>query len=247
MNRKLLLVITCYVALHCSANAQNPPFDPDEGALSSVKPRIPEPMVFDLIRPLGAERGEIEVNSLFRFHPADRPRRMQWAPEVEYAFLRGYGVEFELPLENGAIENWKGAIQGTLPGPWKKTFIQGWQALGEVHRKTGSSRINVLYLAGTRWHRKWSAFSMTGIERERGYGTAHAFLGNYSLFYHHRRSVTYGLESNFKGTGLSGRSVLLMPQAQFHKDRLNFQLGAGWRAPLNGSGLQIGWRLSREF
>ena len=43
-----------------------PRHDPDEGTLSSIKPQIPEPVVFDLVRPLGAERGEFEVNSLFR-------------------------------------------------------------------------------------------------------------------------------------------------------------------------------------
>lgn len=54
--------------------------DPDEGTLSSVRPRIPEPMVYDLIRPLGAEKGEFEVNSLFRIKPAQYPATLQWAP-----------------------------------------------------------------------------------------------------------------------------------------------------------------------
>jgi hypothetical protein len=227
--------------------AQNQPYDPDEGTLSSIKPRIPEPMVFDLIRPLGAERGEIEVNSLFRFRPRDNPRRLLWAPEIEYAFLEGYGIEFELPMENGRVDSWKGAIQGTLPGPWKKKFIHGWQALGEVSREGGHSRIDLMYLAGARWHRNWSAFSMTGVERESGMKAAHAFLGNYSLFFHLRDTVSYGLESNIKGRGNSGRGLLLMPQAQFRKSRLNLQVGAGWRWHNGTSGLQIGWRLSREF
>lgn len=204
-------------------------------------------MVFDLIRPLGAERGEFEVNTLFRFNPGDNPRQLQWAPEIEYAFLEGYGIEFELPMENGHIDSWKGAIQGTLPGPWKKTFIHGWQALGEVSNAGGNSRIDLMYLAGARWHRNWSAFSMTGVERERGTSVAHAFLGNYSLFFHLRDNVSYGLESNIKGRGYSGRYLLLMPQAQFRKSRLNLQVGAGWTWHNGTSGLQIGWRLSREF
>lgn len=223
------------------------PVDPDEGTLSSVKPRIPEPMVFDLIRPLGAERGEVEVNSLFRFSPGDRPRQLLWAPEVEYAFLEGYGIEFELPMENARIDSWKGAIQGTLPGPWRKKFIQGWQALGELSREGDHSKINLLYLAGARWHRNWSAFSMTGIERERGGRVAYAFLGNYSLFFHQRDTFNYGLETNFKGRGVSGRGVLLMPQALFRRSRLNLQAGAGWRWHTGASGFVIGWRLSREF
>jgi hypothetical protein len=229
------------------ALAQNQPFDPDEGTLSSIKARIPEPMVFDLIRPLGAQRGEFEVNSLFRFSPTDKPRRLLWAPEIEYAFLEGYGIEFELPMENGSIDSWKGAIQGTLAGPWKKTFIHGWQVLGEKIRGGGYSKVDLMYLAGARWHRDWSAFSMTGVERESGTQAAHAFLGNYSLFFHLRDTVSYGLESNIKGRGNSGRGLLLMPQAQFRKSRLNLQVGAGCRWRKGTGGLQIGWRLSREF
>jgi hypothetical protein len=248
LNRSASFVIICVLVLGLRpALAQNQPIDPDEGTLSSIKPRIPEPMVFDLIRPLGSQRGEIEVNSLFRFSPGDRPRRLLWAPEIEYAFLEGYGVEFELPMENGRVDSWKGAIQGTLPGPWKKKFIHGWQALGEVSREGGHSRIDLMYLAGARWHRNWSAFSMTGVERESGTRAAHAFLGNYSLFFHLRDTVSYGLESNIKGRGNSGRGLLLMPQAQFRKSRLNLQVGAGWRWHNGTGGLQIGWRLSREF
>jgi hypothetical protein len=248
LNRSASFAISWILVLGLRlALAQNQPFDPDEGTLASIKPRIPEPMVFDLIRPLGAQRGEIEVNSLFRFNPGDKPRRLLWAPEIEYAFLEGYGVEFELPMENGAVDSWKGAIQGTLPDPWKKTFIHGWQVLGEKSREGGPSKIDLMYLAGARWHRNWSAFSMTGVERESGPSAAHAFLGNYSLFFHLRDTVTYGLESNIKGRGNSGRGLLLMPQAQFRKSRLNLQVGAGWRWHDGTVGLQIGWRLSREF
>jgi len=221
--------------------------DPDEGTLSSVRPRIPEPMVFDLIRPLGAKRGEFEVNSLFRLAPGDRPRRLQWAPEVEYAFLDGYGVEFELPLENAAIDSWKGAVQGTLPGPWAKKFIHGWQAIGEAGHHSAHTHVDLLYLAGARWTRDWSVFTMNGARRESGHGTAKAFLGNYTLFYHPRKTVSYGLESNFKGKGIHSRSALLMPQMQLRGNRLNLQFGLGWRRQDGAGRMQAGWRLSREF
>ncbi|MCW5978193.1 MAG: hypothetical protein KIT09_08950 [Bryobacteraceae bacterium] len=227
--------------------AERRTLDPDEGALSSIRPRIPEPMVFDLVRPLGAERGELEVNSLFRFTPAETPRRLLWAPEIEYTFLDGYGIEFELPLENAGIDAWKAAIQGTLPGPWGDRFIQGWQVLGETGHEGNHSLIDVLYLAGARWSRSWSVFSMTGFRREREHASATVFLGNYSLFFHPRDAVTYGLESNFKGRGASHRGLLLMPQAHIRKRWLNLQAGAGWRWHAGTSGLQIGWRLTREF
>lgn len=237
----------CLLAVSPPALAQRRQFDPDEGTLSSIKPRIPEPMVFDLIRPLGAQRGEVEINSLFRFSPTVQPRRLLWAPEIEYAFLEGYGIEFELPMANAGVDSFKGALQGTLPGPWKRTFIQGWQVLGEVSGESGESKLDLMYLAGARWHRNWSAFSMTGIERESGATTAYAFLGNYSLFFHLRDTVSYGLETNFKGRGYSGRGFMIMPQAQFRSNRLNLQVGAGWRWFASGNGFQVGWRLSREF
>jgi hypothetical protein len=228
--------------------AQHSTGDPDEGTFSSIKPRIPEPMVFDLIRPLGAERGEFEVNSLFRFQPGNSPRRLLWAPEVEYAFLEGYGIEFEVPMENGAVESWKGAIQGTLPGPWKKTFIHGWQALGETSHSEDYWKLDLLYLAGSRWHRRWSAFTMTGLEREsQGGASGYAYLGNYTLNFHQSKYVTYGLENNIKGRGLTGRRYVAMPQVQLRRSRVNVQLGTGYQFQRQASGVQLAWRISREF
>lgn len=245
-----MLACATLCGLRAQSHHNQKPHDPDEGTLSSVRPRIPEPMVFDLIRPLGAERGEFEVNSLFRISPFQTGNRtLHWAPEIEYAFLDGYGIEFEVPLANQQVESWKGAIQGTLPGPAPSKFIHGWQALGEVSREHPSHhRVNLLYLAGARWHPEWSVFSMTGAERESVNATSYAFLGNYSVFYHKSRTVTYGMETNWKGKGETGRGTLLMPQVQLRKTRLNLQVGAGWRWHADAkSALQLGWRLSREF
>lgn len=241
------MVVFVLLGLSLAAWAETQGHDPDEGTLSSIRPRIPEPMVFDLIRPLGAKKGEVEVNSLFRFSPTQRPRRLLWAPEVEYTFLDGYGIEFELPLENGTIDTYKGAIQGTLPGPWNKKFIHGWQGIGEVAREDRHWHTDLLYLAGARWHRRWSTLTMTGVRTERARETKAAFLGNYSVFYHFRKELSYGLESNFKGNGLSGRYALLMPQAHFRRNRVNVQVGAGWNRVARRGALQIGWRVSREF
>lgn len=247
MSRSIWL-LGAFLALGLApAQVTQPPHDPDEGTLSSIKPRIPEPMVFDLIRPLGAKRGEFEVNSLFRFNPTQRPLTLQWAPEIEYTFWDGYGVEFEVPAENARIANWKAAIQGTLPGPRPAKFIHGWQAIGEVARGREVAQVDLLYLAGARWHRHWSAFSMTGLRRELHATTGSAYLGNYSLFFHYRPSITYGLESNLKSRGVTGATQLFMPQLQLRGNRLNLQVGAGWLSTSRANALQVGWRLSREF
>lgn len=218
--------------------------DPDEGTLSSVRPRIPEPLVFDLIRPLGAERGELEVNSLVRYKPNGA---LQWAPEIEYAFAKGYGVEFELPLENQRIATYKAALQGTLPGPWKKKFIHGWQGIGEVARGQPYWQTDALYLAGVRFHPKWSAFSMTGWRAERGSVHGNALLGNYSLFRHQSKKTTLGLETNYKSPGATGRSFLMMPQVHVRASRINVQFGLGWLRSPGRNAPQVAFRVSREF
>ncbi len=45
-------------------------------------PSIPEPMVFDMIRPLGARRGELEANTLAQVNLSGASRDVEWAPEV---------------------------------------------------------------------------------------------------------------------------------------------------------------------
>lgn len=135
--------------------------DPDEGLLGSIKPRIPEPMVFDLVRPLGAKKKEVEINSL-----AARPLRrggaaVDWAPEIEFTFMDGYALEFELPIENFTLQSYKLAAQGTFGTLMDRRAIHGWQVLAELYRH-GEDRFSVyyLYLYGHRFNRKWSIFTM---------------------------------------------------------------------------------------
>ena len=60
---------------------------------------IPEPLIFDLVRGLGAERGEFEANVLGEFPLGDKSGRgIEWAPEVEYAIVDGFALEFEVPF-----------------------------------------------------------------------------------------------------------------------------------------------------
>lgn len=242
MCRLVGLVTVLLLSLTAQVFAQ-PPYDPDEGTLSSARPRIPEPMVFDLVRPLGAERGELEVNSLFRLNPAS-PRIFEWAPEVEYAFAGGYGIEFELPIEGTTRESVKLAFQGTLPGPAPKRFIHGYQGIWERNRH-GETDVDLLYLAGLRWSQSWSGFSMNGLRRGTGHDGGTSWVGNYSLFYHASRETTYGVESNLMA-GADSR-MLIMPQVHTRASRFNIQAGAGLVRVAGRGQLQLAWRVSREF
>ena len=73
---------------------------------------IPEPMIFDLVRDLGARQGELEVNSLF-IVPTDGadPTEAEIAPEIEYAVFDDFAVELELPFVEGELDSVKTALQ----------------------------------------------------------------------------------------------------------------------------------------
>jgi hypothetical protein len=218
--------------------------DPDEGTLSSIRPRIPEPMVFDLVRPLGAERGEIEVNSLFRSTPTGPAPHLLWAPEVEWTFADGHGVEVELPMEDTRRDSLKVGVQGTFPGPAPRAFIHGWQGIWEGAARDGA-QVDVLYLAGVRPHPRWSGFTMNGIRYDRT-SRRTVFLGNYSIFVHSGRLMNYGVEVNL-WREQDARRVMVMPQVHVRKNRINVQAGAGGVRSSGRHLLQLALRVSREF
>ncbi len=220
--------------------------DPDEASLSSSKPKIPEPMVFDLVRPLGAARGELEANSLFRAYPRRPGRTLRWAPEVEYTFANGWGVEFEIPMENRHVESTKAALQGTLPGSIRHRSIHGVQAIWEDLRDVDGGQTDILYLFGYRFNKRWSAFSMNGV-RSQWNGTANnGWLSNQTLFFQPNRKVVFGLETNYQAATLDARSLLAMPQVHWKRGRLNLQVGGGAYFTKRTQPV-MALRVSREF
>ncbi len=204
-------------------------------------------MVYDLVRPLGASKGEFEVNSLF-LKPLRRGRPLEWAPEVEFAFAEGYAIEFEFPFEGTALETWKAALQGTLGDFANHKATHGWQVLGERFRNTGDWKLDLLYLTGTRWHPRWSTFTMAGSRREEKMQSAGwAPLWNQSVFYHYSRKINLGVESNYKGRGLLPPYWLTVPQVTLRHSRYNIQFGAGSRLEERRWRPVVAWRLTREF
>jgi hypothetical protein len=222
------------------------PIDPDEGSVASVNPHIPEPMVFDLVRPLGAKRGELEVNSLFRLPTSDSSRQLLWAPEVEYTFADGMGIEFELPMENGRVDSFKAALQATLP-PSHDRVIQGVQLLGEKARVGPASQLDILHLLGVRWKPRWSTFTMTGLRREQVETVRFTPVFNHSVFFEPSSELAIGLETNWKGKGASNNQFLLMPQVHWKRSRLNIQAGYGFSRRVGRTTGVLSWRIIREF
>jgi len=124
-------------------------------------PRIPEPMVVDLVRGLGARRGELEVNALALFSHHNDRWHVTWAPELEWAPLDGVALEVELPMVHGHFEALKLAAQVTLGTLVNARAIHGLQGIVEA-TVDGSVDTTLFYLVGARWSRQLSTLLMLG-------------------------------------------------------------------------------------
>lgn len=245
--RRWAVLLSLAVALGTPGLAPaSTPDDPDEATFASSRLRIPEPMVFDLVRPLGAPKGELEVNALFRASSGDGST-LEWAPEVEYTFVDGWGVEFELPMQNSRVEAVKFAVQGKLPGLSSARTLQGVQAIVEWDRAVRSAQVDVLHLFGWQVSPDWSVFSMNGIRRYTAPRTDYGYLGNHSVFRRFSSRVELGLETNFQLAAGEPGYVLVMPQVLWRIGEFNLQAGLGSLTEERETRLQAAWRFSREF
>ena len=186
----------------------------------------PEPMVFDLVDPLGAPKGELEINTLMDFVP--RTGKLEWQPEIEYAFADGYAAEFELPLENSTVQQYKVSLQGTFGKLARGRMIHGWQAIGRRRNEEKAFAAEALYLNDYKFSKKWSMMNMFGV-RHTALGKSGEFVGvlNNSLFYSHTEKFSVGVELNSEINGRRWR-YRLTPQLQFSfgKNAI-FQFGGG--------------------
>jgi hypothetical protein len=218
-----------------------------EGASSEDdQPRIPEPMVFDLMRPLGAHQGELEANVLGLFPIASRGgangipdalglpgNGVEWAPEVEYALLDGFTLELELPFENTRVAAYKGGVQWTFGKALGNTFIHGAQLIVEYEREPASWLPTLTYLAGLRIDEIWSVFGMfgfRGITNPEHTGDELDGIMNVSVFADVAPQVTLGVETNLSESLGGKTNFLLMPPVHWEMtDHTRFQGGIGAR------------------
>jgi hypothetical protein len=220
--------------------------DPDEATFASSRLRIPEPMVFDLVRPLGAPQGELEANVLFLAGSGDGST-LEWAPEVEYTFADGWGVELELPMENSSVAAYKFGLQGKLPGLSSARTLQGVQVLVEWERDVRSTRVDLLHLFGWQVSPDWSLFVMNGVRRYASPRTDFGYLGNYSLFRRFSDRLELGLETNLEIAAGEPGYLLTMPQVLWRAGEFNIQAGVGTETEDRDTYLKVAWRVSREF
>jgi len=210
---------------------------------------MPEPMVFDLVRPLGAKRGELEVNTLFQ-RSSGSGAPLAWAPEIEWAFRDGLAFEAELPFEDGLLKTYKVALQGTMTPSGAGRFQHGWQLIGQRVLADGSWRGDALYLAGVRPWEKVTLFTMTGARRSRfGVDAVVQPVQNTSVFFEASPSLILGVEANLVLGAADRRDRLIMPQLQVAvggQYLVEFGVGAEERTP-GRWGTAFGARFVRQL
>jgi hypothetical protein len=212
-------------------------------------PDIPEPMVFDMIRPLGASKGELEVNTLALSPLSGQERALEWAPEIEYAVADGFALEFELPFEGARLAELKMGAQATLGTLDGGRVVHGLQYLGIYERESDSASHALLYLIGRQHSPRWSTMSMIGIGDVRvGQSESEAgLLVNHTTFYDLGKSRIAAVEVNYK-SGHDG-GVLVMPQ--YHApvtDKVGVQFGLGIDKQRSAAARPVaGARLIKEF
>lgn len=225
-------------------------FVPASGVSASERfyPDVPEPMVFDMVRPLGARAGELEINTLAQTRLSGPDRTVEWAPEIEYAIANGFAIELELPLEDKRVTDYKVGLQGTFGTLSDGRGVHGVQYLGLYNRARGRWESSLLYLIGFRFNPRWSMMAMVGIgDVSTGRNGGGRLLLNHSTFYDLSDESRIGLEVNF--TSGDERHVLFMPQLhQSLGSHLSLQAGVGAvHAAELGWRPQAGIRIIREF
>lgn len=216
-------------------------------ALAQDGPDIPEPMVFDMIRPLTAKAGEIEVNALAQRDLTGPRGELEWAPEVELAVADGLAVELELPLINNRVVQYKMGLQKRLGKFRGGRSVHGVQYLGLHDREEGGWTSTLLWLLGNRFGERWSTMTMLGVGdvtlRE---GNETGTIINHSTFYDVNPDTVLGLEVNRQNG--QGAYWLLMPQVHRAIGKLGVQGGVGAeRARGERFRPRLGLRIIREL
>jgi hypothetical protein len=217
-------------------------------AAAQEAPVIAEPMVFDLVRPLGARRGELEVNTLVQRTVSGPDRTVEWAPEMEYAVADNLAVELELPLENRRITDFKLGLQGTFGLLNRGRGIHGVQYLGLWNRAHARWESALLYVIGNRFGPRTSTLTMIGVGDVSAAGSSErALLINHTSFYDIAAATTAGVEVNIRAG--RERATLVMPQIQQGLDQ-RLQVQAGFGAVRDGAAAwrpRLGLRLVRQL
>ncbi|MCO5168922.1 MAG: hypothetical protein M9894_21490 [Planctomycetes bacterium] len=190
-------------------------------------PEVHEPLLFDLVRPLAARRGELEVNTLTEIRLRHDGRPVAWAPELEYAFLDGYAVELELPMLDRELAAVKVALQGTFGVLVPERLVHGFQLIAEWRLDDRLCELSALHLTAVRFDARWSAMVMAGVRTDHR-GDDVELLLNPTLFFDVTEWLVLGIEHNVTWeVGRSWPEALILPQVSLHFASIALQVGVG--------------------
>lgn len=209
---------------------------------------FPEPMVFDMVRGLGAEQGEVEVNTLVLVPTS--PAEAVWAPEIEAAVIDNLALELEAGFANADFELVKFALQGTVGMNEDRGLGHGIQGLFEYSPDAKLFLATALYILGARLGAPVSLVSLIGPAVEThvdGSGTEGGVFVNFTFFWAPHPRVVLGSEQNFEWFP-SAYLIRVMPQVhwQIHA-RFQWQAGFGYRNLDGKSSAEASTRLIAEF
>ncbi len=194
---------------------------------------IPEPMVFDLVRELGAKKGEFEINTLLQ-HEAQNQRlsQLHLSPELEYVVSDGLGIELELPMEGSDLLSYKGAVQKTIGHTHNNTQIHGIQGIAEKFTQHHNPlELTLLYLFGHRLGLDWSYLLMLGDRYEESKDRDwHRVIANLTFFYTYSsyKEIEFALEQNLLGQGSDFDYYRITPEIHIIlHDHWKIQMGIG--------------------
>lgn len=217
--------------------------DPAHNALID----FPEPMVFDMVRGLGSEQGEIEINTLVLVPTS--PAEAFWAPEIEAAVVDGFALELEAGLTNTDLEILKLAFQGTVAMKEDGSSGHGIQGLFEYGLDEEVLISTALYVLGVRLAPALTLVSLIGPALEsqiNGKSYGGVFI-NFSLGWAPHPRVVVATEQNFEWFP-STYLIRWMPQVhwQIHA-RFQWQAGFGVRHSDGRTTAEAATRLIAEF
>lgn len=198
---------------------------------------IPEPLMFDLVRGLGAKQGELEINALADF-PLNNgsSRGVEWAPEIEYALFNNFAIELEFPFNNFELEAYKIALQWTVGASKNNKFIHGIQVIAEAYIHDDLLELNFLYVPAYRFNEVWSVIGLFGVMFESGADASaknNTIILNASVFADLNRHTVVGIEINNSDPIIqkiddNHMELLMLPQVHYEFDSgFSFQFGIG--------------------
>lgn len=227
-------ILRFYFWVLCVSGLLSPLFAQEQFAQGI--PDIPEPMVFDLVRELGARQGELEINVLAVFPLSSNSSHfVEWAPEIEYAIWDNFAVEFELPIEDGTLEAIKVALQYTFGKSKSGGFIHGTQFMVEKIRSIDKWDLSLLYIPAYKFNEIWSVLALVGLRQQVGSESQDkttTLLLNATVFAKISERITLGMEFNNSDPGNFDEEeepeLLVMPQVHIEfSDHWSVQTGVG--------------------